>query len=154
MTEEIYQDRRLEYGQCKVFHHPDRLELIRNEDYLKVVPVSVELDVTNRCPHHCSYCYQYISKDIGLNWEMHNPEDETDFEHASRLLHTMGAAGVKAVEYCGRGEPFLYPRFVDLLKETRKAGLQAGVVNSGSMLTKEKAYGCYAPDYLIPVFPD
>jgi molybdenum cofactor biosynthesis enzyme MoaA len=141
MVEELFEERRLEYGQCKVFHHFDRLELLRNGDFLEVVPISVELDVTNRCPHRCFYCYQFVARDLGLDWGMHRSEDELDFDHAVQLLHTMGAAGVKAVEYCGRGEPFLYPHFVDLLKETRAAGLQAGVINSGSMLTEEQAQG-------------
>jgi len=139
MTYEIFENRRREYAQCKVFHHFDRLEHILQGDYLKVVPISVELDVTNKCQHRCFYCYQFISNEIGLDWGMHNSEDETDFDHACRLLHEMGVAGVKAVEYCGRGEPFLYPHFTDILKETRQAGLHAGIISSGSMLTEEKA---------------
>jgi len=139
MIEEFYENRRLEYGQCKVFHHFDHMEKIRNGDFLNLVPISVELDVTNKCVHRCFYCYQFVADDLGLNWELHRSDEEINFEYACKLLWEMGSAGVKAVEFCGRGEPFLYPKFVEILKETKAAGLQAGIINSGSMLTKEKA---------------
>jgi len=136
----MHQPRRNEYSQTKVFHHFDRLEHLRRGEYARVVPVSAELDVTNACPHRCFYCYQFISKSIGLNWALHNPQEVTDFSRASELLHEMAEAGVRAIEYCGRGEPFAYDRFPELLQITRKAGLQAGVINSGCMLDEEKAY--------------
>jgi MoaA/NifB/PqqE/SkfB family radical SAM enzyme len=137
----VFEQRRNEYVQTKVFHHPDRLDHILNEDFLRVVPVSVELDVTNVCPHKCFYCYEFVRDDLGLNWGMHRPGQETDFTRASELLHEMAAAGVKAIEYCGRGEPFAYRRFVDLLNVTRVCGLQAGIITSGSVLGAEIAGG-------------
>lgn len=141
MTEEVYESRRLEYGQCKVFHHYDRMEKIRSGDFLNIVPISVELDVTNKCPHRCIYCYQFVSKDLGLDWEMHRSKDETNFEYVCELLRELSTAGVRAVEFCGRGEPFFYPHFVEILKKAKDAGLQTGIINSGSMLTEEKVLG-------------
>jgi molybdenum cofactor biosynthesis enzyme MoaA len=136
----MFQRRRSEYGQTKVFHHFDRLEKIRRGEYLDVVPVSIELDVTNYCPHQCFYCYEYNSAELGLNWALHRSKDVTHFDRASELLFECAEAGVKAVEYCGRGEPFAYSRFTDLLHVTHRAGLQAGIITSGSLLDEKASY--------------
>src|ERR1039457_6817554 len=96
----MFQPRRNEYSQAKVFHHPDRIAQLKSGDF-NVIPVSVELDVTNVCPHTCFYCYEFIWKDNGLNWGLHKSSDFTRLERATELLHEMGDAGVKAIEYCG-----------------------------------------------------
>lgn len=136
----MYQRRKNEYSQMKVFHHFDRLAQIRHGEFLEVVPVSVELDVTNYCPHRCFYCYEYNSQDLGLNWVLHKPGETTHFSRACELLYEMAEAGVKAVEYCGRGEPFAYRHFKEILAATHDAGLESGIITSGSLLDKEAAY--------------
>lgn len=140
----MFEQRRNEYNQLKVFNHPDRVQNLLSGEFEKVVPVSVELDVTNVCPHACFYCYEFITHEIGLNWELHRPGQTTHFEHASHLLAEMAKCGVKAIEYCGRGEPYAYRRFVELLHVTKDVGLESGIISSGSLMDEGTAEGTLA----------
>lgn len=139
MSDSLFEQRGREYSQSKLFHHPDRLEHLLLGHYQEIVPVSVELDVTNWCPHRCWYCYQFIWRQLGLNWEAHRPQDQIDFPRASVLVKEMADEGVKAIQFCGRGEPFSYEHFLELLRIVKQAGLQYGVVTSGACLDEAKA---------------
>ncbi len=72
-------------------------------------------------------------------------EDNTDFhtmmptERLRALMWDLRALGVRAVEFCGGGEPTLHPALAPLVREMKERGMSTGVLTNGSRLRGELA---------------
>ncbi len=64
-----------------------------------------------------------------------------DFEKFKTLALQLKAQGVRAIEFCGGGEPLLHPRIGDMISWiTNRLHMEFGVITNGSLLTDELNY--------------
>jgi len=52
------------------------------------------------------------------------------------LVHQLADFGVKAVVFCGGGEPMMYPHFKEIIKYIASRNLEFGIISNGSLLNK------------------
>ena len=91
-------------------------------------PVTVELDLTNRCNHHCPNCtFRYL---IDRNHDTIPLSDAIDY------VDQLAAFGVRAVTFSGGGEPLMYGEdtILYLMERCRLLGMQCALITNGSLL--------------------
>lgn len=113
----------------KLLRHSDRIDaMLRGE---LVYPVSVEMDLSNTCPHDCPFCSFGTSSSQGYrqkNWVQFSTP------RAITLLEELHACGVKSITFTGGGEPLIHKEAATILEKAASLGLEFGVVTNGFLL--------------------
>lgn len=117
------------FNPLKLLFHADRVNEMLSGSL--VYPVSVELDLSLKCNHNCSWC----SFD---NWRQNN---WIDFPAARvlTLLDELKEVGVLSVTLTGGGEPLVHKQAPDVMRKLTALGIQWGVVTNGFMAKGERA---------------
>ena len=89
----------------------------------KLVPLSVNLDLTTACNFACDHC---------IAWEALNQPVRHDELALFDSLEYLAANGLQSVILLGGGEPTLHPAFSRVVRFLKKLGLQVAVVTNGS----------------------
>lgn len=112
----------------KLLRHASRVEASLRGDV--VYPISVEIDVSNVCPHDCPFCSFGTSTSQGYrqqNWvTFPTPRMLT-------LLEEMAECGVKSVTFTGGGEPLVH-RQAAAIFEKASQHVEWGLVTNGLLL--------------------
>jgi MoaA/NifB/PqqE/SkfB family radical SAM enzyme len=88
---------------------------------------------TYACNHKCPHCL-YAGWNTGKHFE---------YKRLRSLITELADNGIKAIEFCGGGEPTLYPKFKQIVSHIRKNNIDFGLLTNGSMLHK---YGKFLVD--------
>ncbi len=108
-------------------------------------PVTVEIDLTNRCDLGCSACHMAYTHTRGPLASRDKPVwfegtgDQIDLGVLTRALSEIRAAGVQGVVWSGGGEPTLHPRWVEATQTAQRLGLQVGMYSHGGRLADAPA---------------
>lgn len=92
-----------------------------------VYPISVEIDLENRCNHSCAWCsYNGFRQD---NW--------VTFQEARilSLIDELADVGVKSITFTGGGEPLVHQHAAEVFRKAAARGIAFGVVTNGRRLT-------------------
>lgn len=113
----------------KLLRHAPRVEASLRGDV--VYPISVEIDVSNTCPHDCPFCSFGTSKSNGYrqqNWvTFPAPRMLT-------LLEELADCGVKSVTFTGGGEPLVHKQAAAIFEKATEQKLEWGLVTNGFLL--------------------
>ena len=91
-------------------------------------PVTIELDLTNKCQNDCSFCmYARFRKEHNVN---------LDKTVCINLLKDLRALGTSSITFTGGGEPTLHPNFIDIILESKKLGFKIGLLTNGILINK------------------
>lgn len=90
-------------------------------------PVTVEMDLTDRCGHKCPRCAGGRGK------------GELTAIEAIDYVRQLAAYGVRGLTLTGGGEPTLHRGLPDVLAEAHFLGLECGLITNGSAITPELA---------------
>lgn len=125
----------------KVLYHSDRIAQLKVSGRT-VAPVNVEIDLSNRCSHGCSWCHFAYTHTRGpLAGKRDKPGgavlggDLMSIELAYHILRQLKHAGVKSVTWTGGGEPTLHPHFADIVKFAAELGFDQGLYTHGGHIT-------------------
>ena len=91
------------------------------------VPISVNIPVTNKCNYDCSFCFGKFKQ----------LPDWVDDSRIMELPEILSSMGTRKITLEG-GEPFLYDKTSELLKEIKRCGMTSCVITNGSLLTEGK----------------
>lgn len=126
---------------AKLFAHLDRLGEWQRGG--KPAPVTIEMDLSNRCVLGCMDCHfahthqrgPWASKPRTLPMAF-DPDlgDLADVSLIERGLAEMAAAGVRAVVFSGGGEPTTHPQWLQIVEHARSCGLEVGMYTLGGLL--------------------
>lgn len=92
-----------------------------------IAPIYVEIAPSGACNHRCVYCaldymeYQPRFLDTGL---------------LKKRLSEMAELGVRSVMYAGEGEPLLHKDIGDIIRHTKKIGIDIALTTNGVLLNK------------------
>lgn len=112
----------------KLAWHPERLaEWMR--DRSTVYPIYVEVGLTNHCNHNCVFC----------SFDYARGGQQIDVESLCVALADMAGEGVRAVMFCGEGEPLLHPKAARIVQSAHSFGLDVAVNTNGTPLTEATA---------------
>lgn len=93
-------------------------------------PITVEIDPTNICNHHCVWCIEaeYISSD----------KNTMKREHLLRIVREVKELGAKSIVFKGGGEPLVHPAIADALQLSHELGLRNGIITNGERILAHK----------------
>ncbi|OGM96157.1 MAG: hypothetical protein A3B86_02600 [Candidatus Yanofskybacteria bacterium RIFCSPHIGHO2_02_FULL_38_22b] len=121
----------------KIVSHPAWLRRWR-QDPFSVQPVYIEISPVGMCNHRCTFCapemlgYPNRSLDTNLLIARLREMKQLRVEDPDGL-------GIKAIQYAGEGEPTLHKDLAKIFAETRKAGIDIGMLTNGTGLTEKLA---------------
>lgn len=129
----------------KVFAHMDRLVGWRNGQ--TPAPVTVEWDLSCRCPLGCTSCHfahthtrgPWTTKDRLLPMAWEGVGDYANPTVVKRGLSQMATAGVQGLVWSGGGEPTTHPQWLSVLEHAASVGLQQGMYTMGGLLNPQTA---------------
>jgi len=126
----------------KVFGHLERIALWQHGQ--KPAPVTVEWDLSNRCPLGCPDCHFAHLRTRGPLTTgpsvLYEPcGDLADEVVVRRGLLEMATAGVQGVVWSGGGEPLTHPHWWQIVDYAHSLGLHQGMYTSGVVLTPESS---------------
>lgn len=131
---------------AKVLRHLDRLSGWQQGD--TPAPVTIEWDLSNRCPYGCSGCHFGYTHTKGPLTRLpralpmaHDPGgDLADTALVLRALEDARDAGVQGIVWTGGGEPTTHPDWLRILEHAHGLGLQQGLYTMGSLISTEQAH--------------
>jgi MoaA/NifB/PqqE/SkfB family radical SAM enzyme len=113
----------------KLLRHSDRVEAMLAGE--PTYPISVELDLSNTCPHDCPFCSFGTSTSQGYrqqNWV------QFPVPRVYTLIDELAGCGVKSVTLTGGGEPLIHKEIVAIIEHLNRSPLQWGLVTNGFLL--------------------
>ena len=101
-------------------------------------PLYVNVDATHRCNLRCSYCrwHSPLLKETLLDRTARKDIAPAIFDG---LCADLAALGTQKVQFVGAGEPMLHPAVFDLVRSTKRHGLQMVVCTNGTRLARDGA---------------
>ncbi len=117
------------FNWMKLLRHGDRVEAGLRGEW--VAPISVEMDVNNRCSHGCRFCSFGTVETQGYrqqNWV------EFPVARLLPLLDELRELGVKSLTFTGGGEPLEHSKIGLILEHATSLGFEWGVVTNGNGL--------------------
>jgi len=112
----------------KLIYHISRVN-----DWLKgkvIYPTYMEVSPVGACNHRCTYC--------GLDFMEYRPHYYDTVLFKERLSE-LSELGLKSIMYAGEGEPFLHKDIAEIIKHTKKVGIDAAATTNGVLFKKEIA---------------
>lgn len=100
-------------------------------------PSFVQIDLTNNCNNDCIGCW---CNSPLLEEKKINPEVKIKtlpFKRVIRLIDELCRMGARQIYYAGGGEPFMHPQLMQILRHTKRKGLEC-YVNTNFTLVDEK----------------
>ena len=95
-------------------------------NFIENGPVTVNLELTTKCPLRCPQCYVYLDSGV-----------EMPKETALYWIRDAAGAGVRQFNLAG-GETLSYPHLTELIREIHRLGMASCVALSGAYVTREK----------------
>lgn len=110
----------------KIFYHPEQIVAYKKRQ--RPFPVTIEIDLTNKCNHKCSFCFyaEHISND----------RSTLDINVLQQTIAKASKIGTKGISFTGGGEPMLHPDFAKISKFTKSQGIDCGLITNGSLIEK------------------
>jgi len=106
-----------------------------SQSEVKIIPPSVEIDLTNSCNQDCIYCcsFQYRKNNTSVAKYIHfiNLLDELAKWNLSSSI-----GGLRTVTFVGGGEPTLFKGFETLIKHSIDLGFFTSIVTNGTNIDK------------------
>lgn len=96
----------------------------------KIIPIHVQLNLTNKCNLSCSYC----------SCENRDRKLEIGYNKAVDIMRKYKQIGCKAVTISGGGEPLLHKEINHIIKYIDHLGISIGLVTNGIALPKLYSY--------------
>lgn len=127
------------YSPDKAFLHCDRLAQFQAGGI--PVPVQVHFVISDLCNQNCSFCayridgitetFQTVNEGNAIN---KNPNRMMSTPTAKRILRELSAAGAKAIQFTGGGEPTMHRDCAYLMSYAGHLGMDTALVTNGTKI--------------------
>ena len=87
-------------------------------------PQSLQVALTNKCNLSCIFC-SVAERELKQQW---------DYDELMQAIDSFISVGIKTIEFSGGGEPTLFPRFSELIRECNGRGLKLGLITNSIKL--------------------
>lgn len=124
------------YSPAKAGWHTDRIDALRQGK--PIVPVHVQLIISDLCNQNCHFCaYRmdggFSTEQFALNGAK-NPNRKIPTAKCKEIIDDCAAAGVKAIQFTGGGEPTVHPDCAEIIAHAQDRGLDTALVTNGTRL--------------------
>jgi len=115
----------------------ENLELVGALDGSKAYkgPNIVQIDLTDKCNLNCvgCWCHSDLLGDSKLR-----KLKELPYSIAEKLIEDLHELGTKEIMLSGSGEPFCYPKIMDVISLIKKKGIRLNIVTNFTLLNKKR----------------
>ncbi|KYK25100.1 hypothetical protein AYK26_02805 [Euryarchaeota archaeon SM23-78] len=108
-------------SRSKIYAHPERLTQWMKTG--KTLPITAEIDPTNKCNYNCKYC---AGNKIPSQAELTYNQMKTIIDKISPFI--------KGILFTGGGEPLINPETTKAISYAHKKNIDVGLVTNGSLL--------------------
>lgn len=96
------------------------------EKLKKVYPIYMEVSPSSGCNHRCIFCaLDYLEYKGGF----------LNYQSYTSFIKIAAEKGVKSIMFGGEGEPLLHPQIINMVINTKKAGIDVAFTTNGSLMT-------------------
>jgi len=117
----------------RIDSHKLMYHVARTHDWLEgkpIYPLYAEISLSGACNHRCTYC--------GLDF-MGYEARFLDTGVLKERLTELGRLGLKSVMYAGEGEPLLHKDAAEIIRHTKKSGIDAALTSNAVLFTEKTA---------------
>jgi sulfatase maturation enzyme AslB (radical SAM superfamily) len=109
----------------------------------KIIPASIDIDITNHCNQDCYYCESADFRANSLTAQSAADYHELLSKLATWRAHSPDSVGtLHTVCFSGGGEPTLFKGYEKLLEHSMKLGFQTSMITNGVNLEKLLTIDC------------
>jgi len=98
-------------------------------------PNIIQIDLTDKCNLNCVGCWCH--SDL-LGESKLKKFNEIPYKIVKRLIENSYELGVKEIMLSGGGEPFMYPKIMDVIELIKKKGIKLTIITNFTLLNKGK----------------
>ncbi len=130
-----------------IFIHPFRKIFSRYLDILGVLdgsfaykgPCSAQIDLTNNCNNNCigCWCNSPLLGEKKITPEVKN--QTIPYKRVIALIDELCRMGTRHIYYAGGGEPFMHPQIMEIIRHTKRRGLECYVNTNFTLIDKKRA---------------
>ena len=99
-----------------------------NKNKILSAPIRIHYAITSKCNLNCKHCF---TRNI-----LDSDKKELTFEKKIDIFNQMNKLGIREMLVSG-GEPFIYPKFIDFLREGCKRNINIKVFSNGFLITNK-----------------
>ncbi len=130
-----------------IFNKPFKTVFSRYLDILGILdgsyaykgPASAQIDLTNNCNNDCIGCWcnspllgeKKISPDI--------KSQTIPYKRVIALIDELYRMGTRHIYYAGGGEPFMHPQIMEIIRHTKKRGLECYINTNFTLIDEKRA---------------
>lgn len=113
------------------------VESLRSNPGLLNNPCYMEVSLMGNCNFACIQCHQLHHIEIDRTQFAGAGPKRLDPQRVALLLDEAKELGIETIEFCGRGEPTLFPNLDGLIRRTKELGFNGSLITNGSHLTRK-----------------
>ena len=100
-------------------------------------PEIVQIDLTNNCNLNCVGCWCH--SDFLGNLKLKGEEKKRNLPYGmvKKLIEDLHELGTKEIMLSGSGEPFMYPRIMDVISLIKNKGIRLNIVTNFTLVNKD-----------------
>lgn len=120
-----------------MYNEAELVHWMRNRDAMKLIPASVDIDLTNICNQDCFYCNSAVWREQApVQKKSHNYIELLD-KLSTWRVHTPNSYGtLHTITYPGGGEPTVLKGFEEVIEYTIDLRFLTSITTNGSKLDK------------------
>ncbi len=96
-------------------------------------PHTVQIDLTDKCNNACIGCWVH-SPLLDKKEIFPQGEKELPYGLVKKLIEDLHALGTREIFLSGSGEPFMYPKILDVIKLIKSKGMYLNIVTNAGLL--------------------
>ncbi len=116
-------------GECEAFHPWQKYQYYDNEYF-----GAVSFAPTLRCNYNCRHCF--MAKDENKTVA------QLSYDECLTVFDEMAQCGIGTIRYTG-GEPFVHPRFLDLVLESHRRGIEVEEILTNGALLRQSHFDAF-----------
>ena len=99
-------------------------------------PHTVQIDLTDKCNSSCIGCWVHSPL---LDRQEIFPDGEKELSHilVKKLIEDLHNSGTKEIFLSGSGEPFMYPKIIDVIKLIKSKGIYLNIITNTILLSEK-----------------
>jgi len=102
-------------------------------------PLSVQIDLTNKCNNNCIGCWCNSPLLGNKAMDSETKKKELPLELVKKLIDELDEMSVREVYLTGGGEPFMHPKIMEIIDYIKSKGIGCDMSTNFTLINKEKA---------------
>jgi len=102
-------------------------------------PLSVQIDLTNKCNNNCIGCWCNSPLLGDKEMDSKTKKKELPFELIKKLIDELDEMCVREIYLTGGGEPFMHPKIMEIIGYIKSKGMGCDMSTNFTLINKERA---------------